>query len=105
MKWQKIYELLFDKAINLSNGIGYALNPKFVLISVTNQYLIKLKLFFPSTTKKGWFFFHLCKSVYRKVQSNGLVKKYETDEKFNLLIRQCTQLFYNPLRLQITLTI
>lgn len=53
----KIYELLFDKAINLSSGIGYVLNPKFVLIgfiSVT-KLIFTVEITFPFTVKE-WFF-------------------------------------------------
>ncbi|XP_068211896.1 uncharacterized protein, partial [Palaemon carinicauda] len=50
---------------------------------------------FPRTKCRGCFF-HLCKSIYRKIQENGFKVRYDTDAEFAIQIRLLSALAFVP---------
>jgi len=57
--------------------------------------LSNIKSHFPEAQIHGCFF-HLCQSVWRKVQSMGFENRYKTDEQFREKIKMVTALAFVP---------
>ena len=85
-KRQNIYILLLQNLVSLAEELGISLNPEFILIDFEIAAINAIKAIFPNTKLKGCFF-HLCQSIYRKIQKNGLTRRYGTDETFSSAIR------------------
>lgn len=94
-KTEKIYKLLLQEILKLTNELGYSLEPKFVLTDFEIAAINATKAVFPSIVSKACFF-HFCQSIYRKVQTNGLTQKYGSDVQFALLIKQMSCLAFLP---------
>lgn len=75
--------------------INPMLNPQSFLIDYEQAARSAIEEVFPNVTVKGCFF-HLSQNIYRKVQSEGLQGKYQTDVNFALKIRMLPALAFIP---------
>jgi hypothetical protein len=70
------------------------LSPKSIMFDFEKGAMNAAKCVFPSVDIKGCF--HLCQSIWRQIQSNGLQSKYSNDSDFALNLRKLAALAYIP---------
>jgi hypothetical protein len=71
-------------------------NPQSIMIDFETAMKSALEQTFPEATVKGCLF-HLCKIIYRKVQSEGLQELYTNDENFRMNIKMIGALSFVPI--------
>lgn len=94
-KSAKAYKAFFLRLTQLSHEFNISLNPKRIIADFEKASVAAAKIHFPSSEFKGCLF-HFGQIIWRRVQSNHLVKKYGQNENFNLKIRMIKSLAFVP---------
>ncbi|CAN7989387.1 unnamed protein product [Ixodes hexagonus] len=89
---QMAYEALFEEVVNFAADMGLALNPKTASTDFVLAAINAIRSLLPSSDVHGCLF-HLCQSVWRKVQHLGLAVLYKNDVGgFAIKVRQLAAL-------------
>uniref|UniRef100_T1J8L3 MULE transposase domain-containing protein n=1 Tax=Strigamia maritima TaxID=126957 RepID=T1J8L3_STRMM len=90
------FKLVFEKIRDLVQDLtGVNLNPDYFISDFEIGAINAAREVFPNTAMHGCFF-HLAKSVYRRVQHEHLQQKYAVNAEFSLLVRQLSALAFLP---------
>ena len=92
---EEMYKRLFEELIELADQAGYDLSPSIVITDFEQAVINATQSEFPDSTHKGCFF-HLCQSLWRKIQSEGLSSEYARNKDFSLKMRHLTALAFLP---------
>ena len=76
----------------ITNGV----NPESVMIDFEQSMMTAWEHVYPLIPIKGCLF-HLCKNIYRHVQSEGLAQHYMDDEDFSVNIRMISAISFVPI--------
>ena len=90
-KTQDTYMKLFEKLTTLNGN----LKPATIMVDFELAVINSLESIFPECEIKGCFF-HLSQNIYRKIQENGLLKRYQEDCDFALIVRMIPALAFVP---------
>ena len=75
------------------------LEPSAIPVTVLTDFEVAMgnaiKKEFPRVVHRGCFF-HFCQCIYRKIQANGLKRRYDTNADFALKIRMLSALAFVP---------
>ena len=91
-KTQATYTRLFQELSNVTNGAS----PSSLLIDFEKAAQNAFEAVHPNADVSGCFF-HLCKNIWRKVQSAGLQQRYQDDAEFSISVRMIMALAFIPL--------
>lgn len=91
-KQRDTYVVFLRQVQQLTNGSS----PGTIMIDYEQACIGAIPVVFPNTTVFGCFF-HLCKSVFRRVQETGLQEQYTIDEEFRTNIRMIPCLALVPI--------
>lgn len=90
------YEALFEEVLNFAADMGLALNPKTVSTDFELAAINAIRTLLPSSDVHGCLF-HLCQSVWRRVQHLVLAVLYKNDvDGFAIKVRQLAALSFLP---------
>jgi hypothetical protein len=92
---EEIYKRLFEELIDLGEQANLNLSPPIIITDFEQAVINAVQSEFPDSIHKGCFF-HLCQSLWRKIQSEGLANEYGTDEDFSIKLRHITALAFLP---------
>ena len=90
-KRQSTYEELFNQL----RAVNARLNPSAIMIDYEKAAMNAISNVFPNANIKGCFF-HLSQAIYRKVQTEGLQSRYQSDAEFAISIRMIPALAFVP---------
>ena len=90
-KTQVTYNRLFRELSAVTNGAS----PTSVLMDFEKAALNAFEVVHPNTEIVGCFF-HLCKSIWKKIQGSGLQQWYQDDDDFSLHARMIMALAFVP---------
>ena len=99
-----VYALLPNKTtetyVRLLNVVRNAqpmqATPTMIMIDFENASKAAVNQVFPNATVSGCFF-HLCQSLWRNIQSNGLVPLYTEDQEARKILKQLPALAFLPI--------
>lgn len=91
-KREHTYQEMLNQVRALTNGA----NPESVMIDFEQSMIHAWEQVYPLVPIKGCLF-HLCKNIYRHVQSEGLAQQYMDDEEFRANIRMIGALSFVPI--------
>lgn len=91
-KTQATYTRLFQELSNVTNGAS----PSSLLIDFEKAAQNAFEAVHPNADVSGCFF-HLCKNIWKKVQSAGLQQRYQDDAEFSIFVRMIMALAFIPL--------
>lgn len=94
-KSQECYSALFQEIIDFAANNDIELNPVRVLTDFEQAPINAITYEFPGAIAKGCFF-HLGHSLWRRIQSAGLVRRYGEDPDFSLKMRLILALAFLP---------
>ncbi|KAL1437141.1 hypothetical protein MTO96_049129 [Rhipicephalus appendiculatus] len=93
---QMAYEALLEEVLNFAADVGLALNSKTVSTDFDLAAINAIRSLLPSSEVHGCLF-HLCQSVWRRVQHLGLAVLYKNDvDGFAIKVRQLAALSFLP---------
>ncbi|XP_068245328.1 uncharacterized protein [Palaemon carinicauda] len=90
-KSQTTYSNLLEQIKLLKHDLA----PKTIMVDFEIGMIKSLQLAFPQSEIKGCFF-HLCQSLYRKVQSCGFQQRYLDDKEFSIATKMIAALALVP---------
>lgn len=94
-KSTEAYREMFYELCKCACEYNISLNPKKIISDFEKASVKAAKEFFPSTSYKGCLF-HFGKIIWRRVQTEGLSRKYGNDEDFSMQIRMLKSLAFVP---------
>ncbi|KAH7972602.1 hypothetical protein HPB52_013888 [Rhipicephalus sanguineus] len=91
------HEALFEKVLNFATDVGLALNPSTVGTDFELAAINAIRTLLPSSDVHGCLF-HMCQSVWRRVQHLALAVLYKNDvDGFTIKVRQLAALLFLPI--------
>lgn len=90
-KREETYAIFFRKIKELEPSVS----PTTVTTDFEKAMVNAIRAEFPQIRHQGCFF-HFCQSIFRKIQTNGLQPRYETDADFALSLRFLSALAFVP---------
>jgi len=94
LKRQELYQKLFETIDQMVNEIDVILETDFIITDFELAAVNASAIIF--TAQNKCCLFHLCQTIYRKIQGFGLKKKYDTNIYFSLLVRKIFALAFLP---------
>lgn len=85
---------IYTKCFQLCDEI-VKLNPLYVISDYEKSLCNAISSFFTSATHKGCFF-HFCQTIFRRIQTTGMLAIYKNKEVGGLFLRQCMLLGFLP---------
>lgn len=89
------YAQVLENLVEIAEGFDIELNPKVVLTDFERAEMNAFKIIFKNVESKACIF-HLGQSIYRRIASYGLARRYSNDTDFAVLLRQLFALAYLP---------
>ena len=87
---------MLEQLLSAAEAKGIKLNPTFMTVDFELASINALQQKFPEARVSGCFF-HLGQSIYRRIQKNGLVDAYKTNDNVALSLRKLSALtFLHP---------
>lgn len=94
-KTQSVYKKAIKSIKRLARSHNIVLDPAILLTDFESAQIKALKEVFPDAIQKGCFF-HLVKSLWRRLQKLGLKKQYASNVKVQMAFRQTEALAFLP---------
>ena len=94
-KSEILYRELLRRLTEMAEQENILLDPEVIIKDFELASIKAIRAEFPGTRNQGCLF-HLCQSVYLKINENGLANRYGTDEEFSLLLRKLPALAFLP---------